>query len=170
MRRCASVMSGMTGRWNGCSPSAGTVCRRQIAAIRKRASRWNFALPDSVEHLNGEMLKRRVRSEKNGPFPVRNGPELQSPGPFFMGRLFQHFRPGDEHGFQRNIPEGTEVAGFHFGNGVDNIAALDDFSEYGISPALRGGGAEIQKVVVLHIDEELGAGGMRIGSPGMAMV
>src|SRR5690606_10766654 len=47
---------------------------------------------------------------------------------------------------------------------VDDIGAVDNFAEHGVTPAIRSGGCEVQEIVVGNVDEELCRGRMRVGS------
>jgi len=49
----------------------------------------------------------------------------------------------------------TGVASLDATNGINDVLPFDDFTEYGVAPALRGGGGVIEKVVVRDIDKEL---------------
>ena len=57
----------------------------------------------------------------------------------------------------------TLVAGLNAGNLVHDVHALRHLAENGIAPAARvGAGAVVEEIIVLQVDEELDAGGMRI--------
>ena len=56
--------------------------------------------------------------------------------------------------------------GFNLGNFVHILHAFGHFAENAVTPAVRGGGAVVEKIVVHQIDEELGSGAMRIAGAG----
>ncbi len=58
------------------------------------------------------------------------------------------------------------VAGLDALDLVDHVHAGGDFTEHAVAEALGGGGLEVQEVVVVHVDEELGAGGVRLAGAG----
>src|SRR5690606_544610 len=72
----------------------------------------------------------------------------------------------DDDVFNRHVLVEAFVAGAHGFDLVHDLGAVDHLAEHGVAPAVGGGGGEVQEVVVGHVDEELGGGGMRIGSTG----
>src|SRR5690554_216636 len=49
---------------------------------------------------------------------------------------------------------------------LDHIHALGHLAEYGVAPALGGLGGVVEEAVVSHVDEELGAGRVRVHGAG----
>src|SRR5574343_1656734 len=57
----------------------------------------------------------------------------------------------------------AKVAGWHLGDLVDDVHALNDLAEHGVAPgATVGRRTVVEEGVVLQVDEELDTGGMRI--------
>ena len=54
----------------------------------------------------------------------------------------------------------------HAANFVQHLFAFDHLAEHRVAPALHVLAAVVEEVVVLHIDEELGGGGVRIRGSG----
>lgn len=74
---------------------------------------------------------------------------------------------GDHDVFGRNVlVHAAVVAGLHALDLVDHVHAGGHFTEHAVAEALGGGGLEVQEVVVVHVDEELGAGGVRLHGAG----
>ena len=46
---------------------------------------------------------------------------------------------------------------------VHHVAAFDDLSKHAVPERIRSGGAEVQEIVVAHVDEELSRRRMRVG-------
>lgn len=58
------------------------------------------------------------------------------------------------------------VAGLDALDLVDHVHTCGHFTEYAVAEALSGGRFEIEEVVVVHVDEELGAGRVRLAGAG----
>src|SRR5690606_12064502 len=74
----------------------------------------------------------------------------------------QHFGLGDDDVLYRNVLMKAAAAGTYGLDLVDGFGAFHDLAEYGIAPAARVGGGEVQEVVVGDVDEELRGSRMRI--------
>jgi hypothetical protein len=72
------------------------------------------------------------------------------------------FSAFDDDGFLRNVLMEAFIARGYEADFVDDLGAFGDFAEYGIAPAVAGGGLEVEEAIVGHIDEELGSGRMRV--------
>src|SRR5574343_2116773 len=72
----------------------------------------------------------------------------------------------DDDRSRRNVLVVTLVAGWHGGDLVDDVHAVDDLAKNRVAVAALGRGAEIEESVVLQVDEELHAGRGRIGRAG----
>src|SRR5690606_35530007 len=70
------------------------------------------------------------------------------------GSLFKNFRLLDDHVLGGHVLVKAPVAGFHALDLVDHVGAFDHLAEHGIAPAVGRGGAEVQEIVVGHVDEE----------------
>src|SRR5262249_54613410 len=69
----------------------------------------------------------------------------------------------DNDVFERNVLKHGAPPGLHLLDLVHHIAALDDTPEHTVSPAIRGGGGVVQKLVVGDVDEELRGRRVRVG-------
>lgn len=80
-----------------------------------------------------------------------------------------HFGFGDDDRFGRYVVVVAVAFGGDAFDGIDYIKTIDDFAEYGVAPVLDDSfavqlfGTEVQEGVVGGVDEELRAGGMRVG-------
>src|SRR5437660_5551567 len=69
----------------------------------------------------------------------------------------------DDHALDRNVrPERATAAGRRRRDLVDHVHAVDDFAEYHVAVALRGWLAEVQRLVVVDVDEKLRGGRVRV--------
>lgn len=74
---------------------------------------------------------------------------------------------GDHHVFYRHVLVDTAVVtGLDALDLVDHVHAGGHFTEYAVAEALSGGRFEVEEVVVVHVDEELGAGRVRLHGAG----
>lgn len=74
---------------------------------------------------------------------------------------------GDHDVFGRHVlVDAAVVAGLDALDLVDHVHAGGHFTEHAVAEALGGGGFEVEEVVVVHVDEELGAGRVRLHGAG----
>src|SRR5450830_1110924 len=66
----------------------------------------------------------------------------------------------DDHVGGWHIGKHAGARSFHGADGVDHFFALGHFTEYGVAPAVLAW--VVQETVVLHVDEELGRGRVRV--------
>ena len=83
--------------------------------------------------------------------------------------ILYRFGFGDDDRFGRYVVVVAVAFGGDAFDGIDYIKTIDHFAEYGVAPVLNDGFAvqlfrtEVQEGVIGGIDEELRAGGMRVG-------
>src|SRR5512146_3189706 len=74
--------------------------------------------------------------------------------------LFHYFRLGDDDVLFGYVLVEAAAAGLYLGDGIDHFLAFDYLAEHAVAPAVLTG--IVEEAVVLHVDEELCSGGMRI--------
>lgn len=77
-------------------------------------------------------------------------------------RLLADGHAVDHHVFYRYVLVHAAAAGFHAFDLVDHVHAFNHFSKHAVAPALHVFAAEVQEVVVSHVDKKLCGGGVRI--------
>src|SRR5690606_16523059 len=72
----------------------------------------------------------------------------------------------DDHIVSGDVLVTGTAGGAHAFDLLDHVHAFADLAEYGIAPTLGGRRGVVEEGIVSHVDEELGAGGMRVHGAG----
>src|SRR5690348_107156 len=78
-------------------------------------------------------------------------------------RFLDHFGPLDDYVFNGHVRVKSALACLDPFYPVHDILAMRDLAEDAVPPGIRARRSVVEKTIVLHVDEELAGGGMRLG-------